>query len=81
MDRLLSIIQDGEEIFRQYFGESILLIQEEYRDTKYIKRINDQISFVLNQAKQEGKEEIRYFGIMYLNSSRSEERRVGKECL
>ena len=55
MDRLLSIIQDGEEIFRQYFGESILLIQEEYRDTKYIKRINDQISFVLNQAKQEGK--------------------------
>lgn len=69
MDRLLSIIQDGEEIFRQYFGESILLIQEEYRDTKYIKRINDQISFVLNQANQEGKEEIRYFGIMYLNSS------------
>ena len=61
MDRLLSIIQDGEEIFRQYFGESILLIQEEYRDTKYIKRINDQISFVLNKAKQESKEEIRYF--------------------
>lgn len=69
MDRAEDIIVRGEKIFRQYFSESIIMLQENCEVKKYIEHINSQIALVFLKAKEADKNNILYLGILYLESS------------